>query len=228
MTQDRDAARLMAHQDRGPDGPPPRTFQTGERRSPPSEASENRRRTRARRGSFRASLPAGPLGGRTLASHTAGGPAPPQHSPPRERVIPPGLSRWPHQFSLDPNGPLTQPLASQSTSGSQRPFFSPMSMGPRPSFFQPMEPQGTGPNSMPLGVGTLNHNFNNPPYSVPGNGGQAGVASTQPPAYSGGPQQATTFSQQLPPVMAPHQPFAVASNIANGPPGAVGGEGMLQ
>ncbi|GAB1311396.1 hypothetical protein MFIFM68171_01606 [Madurella fahalii] len=201
MTQDRDAARLMAHQDRGPDGAPPRTFQTGERRSPPSEASENRRRTRARHGSFRASLPAGPLAGRTPASHTAGGPAPPQHSPPRER----------------------------STSGSQRPFFTPMmNMGPRPNFFQHMEPQGVGPNSMPLGPGTLNHSFNNPPYSVPGNGGQAGAASTQPPAYSTGPQQAATFSQQLPPVMAPQQPFAVPSNVATGPPGTVGGEGMLQ
>ncbi|KXX72848.1 hypothetical protein MMYC01_210617 [Madurella mycetomatis] len=92
----------------------------------------------------------------------------------------------------------------------------------------PMEPQGTGPNSMPLGAGTLNHNFNNPLYSVPGNGGQASVASAQPPAYPTGSQQATTFSQQLPPVMAPQQPFAVPSNIANGPPGAVGGESMLQ
>ena len=43
-----------------PEGSPPRAWQTGERRSPPSEASESRRRTRPRHGSLRNATPSGP------------------------------------------------------------------------------------------------------------------------------------------------------------------------
>jgi hypothetical protein len=228
MTQDRDAARLMAHQDRGPDGAAQRSSHTGERRSPPSEASENRRRTRARHGSFRASSSAGPLAGRPPTSHTAGGPSPPQQSPPRERVMPPGLSHWAHQFPLDPNGPLTMPMARQSVPSSQRAYFSHMNLGRPPSFFPPMESQGMTSNHMVLGSSSLNHPFNSSPYPGPSNGGPAGTASTPPSAYPGGPPQAATFSQQLPPVVALESSFTVPSTTDNGGSNAAGGEGMLQ
>lgn len=74
---------------RPPESMPPRGSQTGERRSPPSEASESRRRTRPRYSGFRASPSAAvPSGNRQSSSHAGGSTsiAPPQPSPARDRV----------------------------------------------------------------------------------------------------------------------------------------------
>lgn len=104
---------------------PSRTWQTGERRSPPSEASENRRRMRPRHGSFRGSQSSnGVTSNNNRPSSYAGvtpSATPHQQSPGRERVNPPNLP--PHWFPLshDPRRPLTQFTPRQYPSSSHRP-----------------------------------------------------------------------------------------------------------
>lgn len=105
--QQRDIAHLTGYQNnRALNSTPPRNAHAGERRSPPSEGSDTRRRTRARHGS-------------SYSSHLAamaGEQAPPQRSPPRQRVTPPGSLHWTVRYDRDSSRPLTSLLARQSMS----------------------------------------------------------------------------------------------------------------
>ncbi|KAK3939124.1 hypothetical protein QBC46DRAFT_409504 [Diplogelasinospora grovesii] len=143
--------RILAQRDENrSDANPLRGWQTGERRSPPSEASETRRRTRARHGSFRASPSTSTSNATRPTAYAAMNaqlnPQPQQQSAgaARERVIPPYvLQPW---FSLThgPHQSLTPSLATQPLPGSHRPYY-PTNIGRYPmSPFTPayMEPMG--------------------------------------------------------------------------------------
>lgn len=152
MSQQRDDNRY--------DGSPPR--HTGDRRSPPSDGPELRRRTRARYASVRAmpsSSPAsaGPSGssgsGRpnSFAGPSASSASLQQHSPSRDRVNPPNLSpRW-YPFPHDPRRSLTPIFARQffPQGSSHRPYHA---FAGRPHHAAPMagvEPMGLPPMSTP-------------------------------------------------------------------------------
>ncbi|KAH8893746.1 hypothetical protein GQ53DRAFT_763305 [Thozetella sp. PMI_491] len=85
---------------------PPRAWHAGERRSPPSEFSENRRRTRARH--FRSASGAGASSNRPLSFGGQATATSSQHSPGRERVTPPSVFGQPsYPFANDPRRSLT-------------------------------------------------------------------------------------------------------------------------
>ena len=106
--------RIMAQgRDDDPNRSPPRSWQTGERRSPPSEGYENRRRTRPRH--FRSPPSANGSHSRPSAFANLGNGAPNQQSPGRgDRGQLPGASQatW-YPFSNDPHRSLTPLFARQ-------------------------------------------------------------------------------------------------------------------
>ncbi|KAK0717015.1 hypothetical protein B0T26DRAFT_274404 [Lasiosphaeria miniovina] len=205
--------RLAAQRDDSrPDNSPPRTWQTGERRSPPSEPSS--RRTRARHGSFRGSPSTSTTAtasanassnnnGSTRQNPPAGtNPAgPQQQSPARERFASGGHRpyQYPGNMSRPPNMPLLTPvdLSQQNLPPQLIADFTPI-MRPRDFLSYPLSPMNGGPGHL------------------------AGETEQLP-----GPTHMATFPQQLPPVrFVDGSRFSGASNAANGPPSA--GEGWLQ
>ncbi|KAK3394028.1 hypothetical protein B0H63DRAFT_517191 [Podospora didyma] len=200
--------RIMAAQrDEGVDSSPPRNFQTGERRSPPSEAADSRRRTRPRHGSFLRGSPSSSGSATTGApsrpnSHAGTVPAPPsQQSPPRERVNAPNPPPHWSSFSYNPHRSLTQLSARQFTQSTNRPGPSyRVSAGGPP--FLPFEGMGMGPPSMSgqlmLGFAPLmNPAEGQQPFPSPLNGGVGGSSGDH-----GQLPHMPPFPQQLPPVLA--------------------------
>ncbi|KAK4240690.1 hypothetical protein C8A03DRAFT_41802 [Achaetomium macrosporum] len=121
--QQREAARIRARQELDSDVTL-RPFAGRERRSPPSDVTENRRRTRARHDNFHSSPSTGTSAARVSTSaHAAEAPAPPQQSPPRER----------------------------SLSGSQRPYHSLLNSGGSFNGIPPAEHLLPNPNMAPVG-----------------------------------------------------------------------------
>lgn len=211
----REVARLRARQEGTSDNLSPRPFQPRERRSPPSEAMENRRRTRARHSSFHPSYPAGFAVGRaSTASHTAVASALGQQSPSRERVIAPSGIPWPG-FPLDLNRSLTPHPATQSMTTGQRLFYTPTDQGhasnsasqhdqstPTPAVFR------LGP-SPPMQMTPHNPYYPSMPYGA------------APPA---------PYSQQQPAMgsLTPPHFQNPTSSGNNGGPDPTGSEGQLQ
>jgi hypothetical protein len=209
----REVARLRARPEGGSDNPTPRPFQPRERRSPPSEAMENRRRTRARHSSFHPSYPAGFAVSRASTSHTTGGPTPGQQSPSRERVMPPSGFPWPG-FPLDLNRSLTPHPATQAMTAGQRLFYTPADQirtsnassqhdqsTPTPAVFR------LGP-SPPMQMTPHNPYYPSMPYGAP------------PAPY---PQQQPALGSLTP----PHFQNPTSSGN-NGGPETTGSEGQLQ
>ncbi|KAK3330833.1 hypothetical protein B0H66DRAFT_528174 [Apodospora peruviana] len=206
--------RIMAQRDERFDASPPRTWQTGERRSPPSEASESRRRTRARHSSFRASpSTANANATRQGPSHSGvQAPTAPLHqSPARERVNPPNLPPHWYPFSQDPRRSLTPLFATQfAPGGQQRPYsYHPGTMGRPPNMpaFQSAEPFALNPPPpMPMGSGHPAHfmaGFPSLMNSDAANQAYQGQPNGPPGMNPGGeplpgPSQLDAYSQQLP------------------------------
>lgn len=212
------------------EGSPPRAWQTGERRSPPSEASESRRRTRARHGSFRGS-PATNMASNRPNSHAGmSSTALLQQSPARggDRVntIPYHLPHW---ASVGPRlltAPLTGRQFIHMSNHPPRPYGYPPSGGPAgvgrvptniPGEFG-LAPPTMPPPHMP-GYGPLLSPVEDQRFQNPLNGGSGPPVPTEP-AQLPGPAHMTTFSQQLPPLDAPS--FPSASSTANGHSNAAG------
>ena len=114
--------RIMAQgRDDDPNRSPPRSWQTGERRSPPSEGYENRRRTRPRH--FRSPSSSNISHGRPSNFANLGNGATNQQSPGRgDRGQLPGASQatW-YPFSNDPHRSLT-PLFARHISSQARSY----------------------------------------------------------------------------------------------------------
>lgn len=218
--------RYMSQRDENRyDGSPPRAWHTGDRRSPPSEAPEMRRRTRPRHGSVR-TLPSnnGPSNSRPNSFGGVVPSAPPQPSPARERVNPPNLpSNW-YPFSHDPRRSLTPHFARQLSAASHGPF-NYNGGGPGGGRQMPpvmplhLDPLGLGPVHM---SNTPHPGFTPPLLVNPGlheqayphtHDGGAGMSHMEPPAmglggnFSGVPGVATFF-QDLPPLAGPSYPTA--------------------
>lgn len=105
------------------DGSPPQAWHTGERRSPPSEGLEPRRRTRPRHANSRAlSSNNAPSNGRPSSFAGTAPSASLQQSPGRERVNPPNLAPYWYPFPHDPRRSLTPFFARQFPSGNHRPY----------------------------------------------------------------------------------------------------------
>jgi hypothetical protein len=207
------------------DSSPPRAWQTGERRSPPSEASESRRRTRARHGSFRGS-PATNMGSNRPNSHAGmNSTAPLQQSPARERVNAPYQPHWGYPGA---RLPLTTPLTGRQfmhMPNNQRLYGYPA--GGRPPNI-PVEPLGLAPPSMPqtqMGPGygpPILSAVEDQRFQNPLNGGSGAPTPTESGQLPG-PAHMATFSQQLPPVGAlDHPSFPGAPSAANGHSSAAG------
>ncbi|KAK3311161.1 uncharacterized protein B0T15DRAFT_507752 [Chaetomium strumarium] len=149
--QQREVARARARQELESENITLRPFAGRERRSPPSDVTENRRRTRARHDNLH-SQSAGPSTARASSSaQTAEAPAPGQQSPPRERVTSPSILPWPGQYAHDLNRILTTHAARQSVSGSQRPYLNPLSSGGPFNGIPPVEHLLPNPNMVPIG-----------------------------------------------------------------------------
>jgi hypothetical protein len=150
--QQREATRARARQELETENTTLRPFAGRERRSPPSDVTENRRRTRARHDNFHSSQSAGPSTARASTSaQTAESPAPGQQSPPRERVTPPSILPWPGQYAHDLNRILTTHAARQSLSGSQRSYHNPLSSGGAFHGVRPVEHLLPNPNMVHTG-----------------------------------------------------------------------------
>jgi len=177
------------------DSSPPRVFQTGERRSPPSEAADSRRRTRPRHGSFRASQAATSNNTRPSAHAGTAQATSSQHSPPRERVMPPNLPHW-YPHAQDPRRSLT--TATQSASGAHQPH--------NYTTIHPAMPFAEHNNLSPPAMTTTQlttGNFGplmNPPesHTYPGAANASSGASTAETGQLPGPNQMSTYSQALP------------------------------
>ncbi len=214
---------------------PPRAWQTGERRSPPLEALEPRRRTRPRHSSLRGSGSPSSSAASNRPSLNAGtSPAASQQGPTdRERVTPPYFPAWAY-FSNDPRRSLTthavrqyMPMPNHIPYG----YHPSMGRGPGMPPLQPMEPSGLAPPSIPS-THPVFPPFTGPtdsqPYHIP-TSGSAGTGG--PSTDSGqlpGPAQMAAYGLPLPPVGVLEAPgFPGASNLNNGASG-VGGEHWLQ
>ncbi|KAM7196067.1 hypothetical protein V8F33_006359 [Rhypophila sp. PSN 637] len=199
---------------------PPRAWQTGDRRSPPSEASGGRR-TRPRHSSFRGS-PSTAGSHRHGSSHAAGSSsaAPVQQGQARERVNLPSFAHWSSAAEYSRRS-LTPYFATQFTN--QRPYqhsgnnAARFSMPPMPTF-QPVElgmppmpafPDPLGLNAQPPMPPQMvaYPNVPNPhgtsavpnPYSASGLGGPGAAALSPGGEPLPGPSQLDAYSQQLPP-----------------------------
>lgn len=141
--------RIVPHlgDDARVDSSPPRGSQTGERRSPPSEASEPRRRTRPRYSGFHRASPSGPgsNGNRQSAGGSQIAPPHPQQSPARDRVNDP--SRSPVRFTIPQTSRRLLIPTSVLQTARQRPY-SYHHTGRRPfnmPSYPPAEPLGPRP-----------------------------------------------------------------------------------
>ncbi|KAK3337089.1 hypothetical protein B0T19DRAFT_437768 [Cercophora scortea] len=196
VSSDEQLVRIMSQREDRMYDNQPRGWATGERRSPPSEASDSRRRTRPRHSSFRSSSSASANGPRPTG-HTGSTPAAPlQPSSARER-FPPGSGHRPYNYS----GAIARPN----------------NMPP----FQSMEPLGLNPPSLSAGrlmIGfapaPLMNSADNQAYPIPNPlDGQAGEG------HLPGPSQLAAYSQQLPPVVAlDGQVLSGVPDAINGPP----------
>ncbi|KAK5655439.1 hypothetical protein OQA88_5710 [Cercophora sp. LCS_1] len=199
---------------------PPRIWQTGERRSPPSEGMESRRRTRARHGSFRGSQSTNSAANRQNAQAGANPANPPslQQSPARDRASASGDFHW--QRFLDVRQPLTH--------NSGRPFMPSLAPHRQYSYgagigrhhgipsLQPVEPMGLNPpmppTQMGMGFGALMGSDDDQRHSML----SAGIPAALPSDIGQlpGPSQIVPFAQQLPPVGALDAPgFQGSSNM---------------
>lgn len=232
--------RIVPHRgdDSRYDSSPPRAWQTGDRRSPPSEASESRRRTRPRHSSFRgtASNTATAGSSRHSSSHAGSSSSMTslQQNPARERVNPPTLSCTspPHiHHSLTPLSSMQYP--------SQRPYYHPghnlsrFSMPPMPSMPPYQSPESLGmnpPHPMPPhaaafgSMGNLDGTSISHPYQPPILGGPSGASLSTGGDPLPGPAQLDAYSQQLPssaslpPVVATEDaPFGATTNPGPNP-----------
>ncbi|KAK0656814.1 hypothetical protein B0T16DRAFT_385454 [Cercophora newfieldiana] len=197
----REEARMAQREEARFEGSPPRTWQTGERRSPPSEASETRRRTRARHGSFRGSPATNTANSRPNLHGGMNPTAPLQQSP-----APPPTGR---QFMHMPSNHRLYGYSGVV----------------RAPGMPPVEPFGLAPPSMPpsqMPYNPLLSPVEDQRFQNSLNGG-SGPPVPAEPAQLPGPSHMTTFSQQLPPVGTLEPPsFPSTSSTANGHSNAAG------
>lgn len=206
--QERANARLMGQLDRGSDGTPPRGAQTGERRSPPSEASETRRRTRARRGSLRTSQ-----SGNTLITTVTVPAHQRQHH--LERVTPPNSLHWTVQSQRDSSQSLTSLLARQSmSSNSQRLYYSSVDPVAQPS--PPAEYPNPSSSSM---LSPTGNTMRSPVVYMP-------IDTLA--MYASSPEAPPPFSHQLPSVSSlDATAFAMTPNTVDTPSNPSGSAGWM-
>ncbi|KAK3695316.1 hypothetical protein B0T22DRAFT_508515 [Podospora appendiculata] len=223
MSSDEQLVRIMSQREERAYDNPSRGWATGERRSPPSEASDSRRRTRPRHSTFRSSSSTSTNSPRQTAHPGSAPAAPLQPSSARERVNPPNLPPHWYPFPYDQRQALTPLFPRQFPPGSSHRPYNYSGAIARPSNmppFQSMEPLGLNPPS--LSAGRLMIGFAPAPLMNSSVDGQQYPNSLDAQAGEGhlpGPAQLAAYSQQLPPVVAlDGQGLSSVSDAINGPP----------